>query len=68
MLDLILRGGDAGALLAAVWAIVWATRKISRQESLMRDFPPHRHTNGTISYSPDYPPPMFERLHVGQGD
>lgn len=29
--------------------------------SVMRNFPPHRHQNGAIAYSAEYPPAEFER-------
>lgn len=63
MADLLLHGGDTGALLVASGVIIWAIKKLSRDETLKRDYPPHRHSNGKILYPSEYPPPPMERLN-----
>jgi hypothetical protein len=62
MLDWLLRGGNAAFLLAA-FTVLWRVNlKLSRDESLKSDFPPHRHINGKILYPREYEPAKVERM------
>lgn len=38
--------------------IIWSTLRL---RSIFKDFPPHRHINGTILYPADYAPTEVER-------
>lgn len=53
--------GAAGvALFGAAWRMfTWA----KRMDDMTRDFPPHHHINGKISYPKGYEPPLVEQLH-----
>jgi len=46
---------------AVAIAVIPAALKVSR---VMKYFPPHRHTNGNIEYSPDFEPGKMETLKV----
>ena len=49
-----------------VFTILWKINVfMNRLISLLKDYPPHRHTNGSVEFPTDYPPPQRERLNVG---
>lgn len=65
-IELILRGGNIGFLAAAI-VLLWKVKAyLDRDESLRKDYPPHRHVNGSrIIYPTDYQPSPIERLSEG---
>lgn len=65
VLGLAIHGGTTGLLVAALAVLVWAVRILTRYHSILKDYPPHRHINGKVLYSPDFPPPAIERLAGG---
>lgn len=65
ILGLAIHGGTTGLLIAALVVLVWAVRILSRYQGILRDYPPHRHINGKVLYSPDFPPPAVEQLQGG---
>jgi hypothetical protein len=63
MWEWALRSGNTGALVLVGWIGLKINAKLSRDESLKRDYPPHRHVNGTkILYPDEYQPSPIERL------
>lgn len=58
-LDWLMHGGQTGACLAIAY---FAIKRINRDESLKKDYPPHRHFNGSILYPKEYPPSKIEHL------
>ncbi len=58
-LDELMKHGEFIATIAMVWVVI---SRINRDESLRKDYPPHRHSNGTITYPPDYSPGTVEHL------
>lgn len=55
----ILSGGAAVAAISLAWKVI---SRLNREESLHRDFPPHRHINGSIIYPREYVPTAVEKL------
>ena len=57
---------DAWAHVAEIviaFPVAWKVfRAASRVESLLQDYPPHRHANGKILYPPAYQPGKVESL------
>lgn len=45
--------------LGVAWKVM---RVLARHESLMADYPPHRHLNGRIIYPHEYEPSKVESL------
>jgi hypothetical protein len=72
-IDSLIHGGTAGLILFGAY-VAWKTRdlidsmktRLDRDESFHKEYPPHRHTNGTITYSPYYKPGKVE--HMSGGD
>jgi hypothetical protein len=52
--ELLIMGG-------AAWKGIKA---LNRFTSVLKDFPPHRHINGSIIYPDDYAPPMTQKLEI----
>jgi hypothetical protein len=65
-IEYALRGGNVGLLAFAAY-ILWTVKgRLDRDESLRKDYPPHRHINGTkILYPQEYPPAKIERFEAG---
>lgn len=63
-MQITLRDLFDGGSIAFLCAVSW---KVMRFFSLAKDFPPHRHQNGTILYPFDYEPTkprdLFNRTH-----
>lgn len=59
LVKLIFSGGGG---LAAITTGVAVIRRLNRDESLRRDYPPHRHINGSISYPREYQPGQVDHL------
>ena len=57
----ILHSGEFVAIVAMVWMVI---ARLNRDESIRKDYPPHRHSNGSINYPPDYPPGSVEHIQV----
>lgn len=67
-IDLALRGGTFGLLAALAWLLWNVKGHFDREENLKRNYPPHRHINGTrIIYPQEYRPAPIEHL-AGSGD
>lgn len=60
--DLLLRGGESSLLLGAIVTGIRVIRALDRNQSIMRDYPPHRHINGKVLYPDDYPPSRVDEL------
>lgn len=61
--DYLLHGGNIAALMAAIAVMVKVLKVINRDETLKRDYPPHRHVNGSrILYPQEFQPSPIERL------
>lgn len=61
--DLLL-GANGGILGAAIWVLWKVNVRLTRDESIKRDYPPHRHVNGSVIYPDDYPPSPVGKLNV----
>lgn len=59
VLDYIFHGGTLGIFLVVAWKVI---SKLNRDDSLKRDYPPHRHINGFITYPQEYPAPDIGKL------
>lgn len=59
--DGVFHVGDFVILAGVAWKIF---RVANRLLDVMRYFPPHRHTNGTIEYPPGFEPGRSEKLQV----
>lgn len=65
-IEVLLRGGQTGMLGLAAVVLVWAVRTLTRYQDLLKDYPPHRHINGTrIVYPKEYQPAPIEHLAEG---
>jgi hypothetical protein len=62
--DWAMRSGMLAACAAMAWKVV---KRQVRDESLRKNFPPHRHINGKILYPNEYRPPEVEHIHF-EGD
>lgn len=61
--DLLIHGGNAGFMGVAIYVLVRVLKRLNRDESLHKDYPPHRHINGTrIVYPSEFQPTPIERL------
>lgn len=58
----IVSGGAGLVMITAAWRF-WDC--IKRVESILQDFPPHRHIGSEISYPKGYEPPVVESLRAG---
>lgn len=57
--ELVFHAGELGVLIFGVAApIIWSALRL---RSVLKDFPPHRHINGTIIYPSGYAPTDLER-------
>jgi hypothetical protein len=58
--DYLFHSGTLGIFILVAWQV---TRRLNRDESLKRDYPPHRHVNGSrIMYPEEYQPSKIENL------
>ena len=51
----------ATGLISIIVQLLSSAKTRGEFRSVMRNFPPHRHQNGTIAYSAEYPPAEVER-------
>lgn len=57
--ELLFHGAELLVLIFGVAApMIWSALRI---RSILRDFPPHRHINGSIIYPAEYVPTEIER-------
>lgn len=63
-LDLLLHGGNVGVLALAAWVGIKVLNRLNRDESLRRDYPPHRHINGSVVYPAEYEPAKVGHLPI----
>lgn len=62
-LNWLLNGGNIMALLCVMGVLLKVNARLNRDESLKKDYPPHRHINGTrIVYPQEYQPSPIERF------
>ena len=59
IVDWTIHSGEAFVILGACFAVI---KRANRDESLKRDYPPHRHIADEIIYPKEYPPAKTERL------
>lgn len=50
-------------LLTVLTAAFFVIRAANRVYSVLRDYPPHAHINGSIVYPEGFPPPVTQRLY-----
>jgi hypothetical protein len=50
--------------LVVAWKVI---RALNRLESVMKDYPPHRHEDGLIIYPHDFKPTQAQHLKVSAG-
>lgn len=63
LIEWALRGGNMGVIAFGAYIGIKMKGRLDRDESLRRDFPPHRHINGfKVIYPQEYPPATLERL------
>jgi hypothetical protein len=55
-------GKDTGILTVVVSCAVLAIKKFERMTNVLKDFPPHRHINGNITYPMDFEPSRVEKM------
>jgi hypothetical protein len=73
MIDPSLKDWVSPSIVFAIAGMVWRTTRrivklVDRLESVLGDYPPHRHVNGAIVYPHDYAPPEQEELsHKANG-
>jgi hypothetical protein len=61
--DYVFHSGSLGIFIVVAWQVI---RRLNRDESLKRDYPPHRHINGSrIMYPKEYQPSEIENLGKG---
>jgi hypothetical protein len=60
-LDLGIHVGEIIVFAGIGWR---AIRALNRFSSVLKDFPPHRHINGSIIYPDDYAPPVIQKLEL----
>ena len=65
-LDWVIKGGNMG-LLTACGLLLWKVKgRLDRDDNLLREYPPHRHINGSrILYPKEYQPVPIEHLSGG---
>jgi hypothetical protein len=60
ILDYLFHSSELGLFVIVAWYVV---KRLNRDESLKRDYPPHRHVNGSrIMYPKEYQPSKIENL------
>lgn len=64
LIDHLLHGGEFLTFLLVGLGFI---RYINRRESIERDYPPHRHVNGSILYPPDRKPGTIEKMGTAAG-
>lgn len=53
--------------LLIIAGVSWKVLRVAnRLMDVMKYFPPHRHSNGTIEYPPGFAPGRSEKLNVGK--
>jgi hypothetical protein len=58
--ELLFHSGTLGIFVFVAYYVV---QRLNRDESLKRDYPPHRHVNGSrIMYPEEYQPSKIENL------
>lgn len=62
-IEWLLRGGNIGVLIGAAGVLLKVNARLSRDETLKADYPPHRHINGKIIFPREYEPATVEKLH-----
>jgi len=58
-LDYLFHSGQLGIFVMVAWYLI---KRLNRDESLKRDFPPHRHVNGSIIYPQEYEPGRVDKV------
>lgn len=63
MIDYAIHSGSIGVMALGAYIGFKVNARLNREESLRRDYPPHRHVNGTrIIYPQEYQPSPIEKL------
>lgn len=57
--DILFHSGELLILAGAAWRVIVAANRVS---GVLKDFPPHRHVNGSIIYPEGYEPTAVQRL------
>lgn len=58
--DLQFHVAELLVIATAAWRVVMAANRIT---NMLKDYPPHRHENGLVSYPKGYEPPLTQRLN-----
>lgn len=61
-LEMLLQGGNIGVLAFVGWVAIKVNTRLVREESLRRNYPPHRHIEDTVIYPDEYPPAKVEHI------
>jgi len=64
--DYLLRGGNIGALAAAFAIGMKVMKRLDRDETLRKDFPPHRHVDIKILYPKEYEPSEIGQIEANK--
>jgi hypothetical protein len=58
--DYLFHSGTLGIFILVAWHVI---KKVNRDDSLKRDYPPHRHINGSrIVYPKEFQPSKIENM------
>jgi len=57
--DLTFHAAELLVIIAAAWRVIVAANRVS---SVLKDFPPHRHVNGSVIYPDGYEPTRVQKL------
>jgi hypothetical protein len=57
--------GNSAILVIVAWRVI---RAINRVMDVLKDYPPHRHINGSILFPDGFQPTPVQRLDGGRGN
>jgi hypothetical protein len=60
IVDWAIHSGETVAIVGAAIAVI---KKFGRDETIKKNYPPHRHIQDTIIYPKEYQPAKTEELH-----
>lgn len=61
--DLSFHAAELLLIAGAAWRVIIAANRVS---TVLKDFPPHRHVNGSVIYPEGYEPTPVHRLGIRQ--
>jgi len=61
----VLRLVELPFLPAVIYGLYRIVKALSKFETLLANYPPHRHINGSVIYPEGYEPPVVQKLPVG---